>query len=79
MAIFWKLSPNKKMVTAQKSSKICFYIILGGQKHFFNFSKKIFLGHPLEKKIFPKAKNSYFDTLFGLLLHLTPKMASKSI
>ena len=79
MAIFWKLSLNKKIVTAQKSSKMCFYIISGGQKKIFYFSQKNFLGHPLEKKNFLKAKNSYFDTLFGLLLHLTPKMASKSI
>ena len=79
MAIFWKLSPNKKIVTAQKSSKMCFYITLGGPKKFFIFSKKKFFGHPLEKKNFSKAKNLYFDTLFGLLLHLTPKMPSRSI
>ena len=53
MAIFWKLSPNKKIVTAQKSFKICFYIILGGQKNFLIFQKKIF-GTPFRKKVFPK-------------------------
>ena len=46
MAIFWKLSPNKKNVTAQKSSKMYFYIILGGPENFSNFSKKIFFGTP---------------------------------
>ena len=40
-----KLSPPKKIVTAQKSSRMCFYIILGSQKKFEifqNFSIKKF-------------------------------------
>ena len=54
MAIFWKLSPNKKIVTTQNSSRMCFYIILGGQKFFLifqNFSKKIQIFRNFSKKI----------------------------
>ena len=29
MPIFWKRSPTKKNVTAQKSLRICFYLYLG--------------------------------------------------
>ena len=41
------------------------------------FSKKK-LGTSFRKKIFLNAKTSYFDTHFGLLFHLTPKMTSRS-
>ena len=30
----WETQPKQKIVTAQKSSKMCFYIILGGQSFF---------------------------------------------
>ena len=32
MPVFWKQSPTKKNVTAQKSFRICFYFYLDGQK-----------------------------------------------
>ena len=51
MAIFWKLSLNKKIVTVQKRSEMCFYIILGGQKKLFNFSQKNFWDTLQKKKI----------------------------
>ena len=48
MPIFWKRSPTKKNVTAQKSLRICFYPYIGGQKKFLFFLKKNFFGTPFE-------------------------------
>ena len=42
MAIIWKWSLNQKIGAAQKSFRMCFYIILGGQKNFSFFWKKFF-------------------------------------
>ena len=62
MPIFWKRSPTKKNVTAQKSLRICFYLYIGGQKKFF-------LEHPLKKKIF--TTKIFFGTPILLLLWVT--------
>ena len=77
MPIFWKRSPTKKNVTAQKSLRICFYPYIGGQKKILFFLKKIFFGTPFEKKFFSLPKfflehQSFY--YFGLPVYLTPKM-----
>ena len=64
MPIFWKRSPTKKNVTAQKSLRICFYPYLGGQQKFL-----FFLEHPLKKKIFHY--QNFFGTPILLLLWVT--------
>ena len=77
MPIFWKRSPTKKNVTAQKSLRICSYRYIGGQKKIlFFFEKKNFLEHPLKKKNFHyqnflEHQSFYY---FGLPVYLTPKM-----
>ena len=47
MPIFWKRSPTKKNVTAQKSLRICFYPYIGGQKKFLFFFEKNFFWNTL--------------------------------
>ena len=50
MAIFWKKSLTQKNVTGQKRFVMSFYMFLGSQKFFLNFSKIFqifFMGQPL--------------------------------
>ena len=56
MPIFWKRSPTKKNVTAQKSLRICFYPYIDGQKKFFIFFGKKFFWNTLLKKNFSLPK-----------------------
>ena len=69
MPIFWKRSPTKKNVTAQKSLRICFYPYIGGQKKFLFFLEKFFFGTPFEKKKFHY--QNFFGTPILLLLWVT--------
>ena len=51
-----------------------FFHLLRWFQKIFNFFRKIFFGTPFEIFFFSRAKILYFGTLYGLLLHLDPKM-----
>ena len=73
-AQYEKMSLRKKVPKFDSTS---FQVVKKNFEKFYFFLKKIFLGHPLEKNFFQKVKNLHFCTLFGLLLHLTPKILSR--